>query len=265
MTRSKVMVADSSISAPQMMDFWRKIGDGSIDGIRLQRFLHNPSWDSDKTEVTLARAINILGEQKIVSIDLAAKARKIGVGFIAEFYNRRIRYSEMTLRECAEQNRDGDADWRLTYCFGFSLRELRDQIGTDPKSQPCCYSNDWWLKKQEDEWATAKPETGYYLVDFNGRFARTSWNNQEREIAKLGGQFFRTPEAVIAEAITTIFQVHKERLLEEWYHWGSSLGSGGGRVFVGLFVQKGWDLYGGLPDYDSDGDLRVCIAQKFQS
>ena len=39
MAKTKVIVADSGgISAPQMMDFWRKVGDGTIDGTLFQQF-----------------------------------------------------------------------------------------------------------------------------------------------------------------------------------------------------------------------------------
>lgn len=262
MTRTRVLVAGSNISTRQMECFWRMNGDGSIDGIRFQRFLDNPLWGGDKAGVTLARAFKLLGEKKVVGMGEAATVRGLkefdpGVP---------IRYSEATLRECTVQNRDVGTDWRLVPTFGFSLRELREQIGTDPSHQPCCYPNNWWLEKKEDNWATKKPETGYWLIDFNGRFARTSWNNQECEIAKLGDGFLRTPEAVIAEAITTIFQITNERLLESWYHWGPSLDSGGLLVCVGSFGEGGWDgVSDALPDYAAYGDLRVCIARKFQS
>ncbi len=261
MAQTRVVIEGSSVSASQLKDLFRMIDDGTVDNNRLQRFMENPSWGGDKTEVTLVRAISILGEKKVVGIGQAATVRGM-----KEFDSTaRIRYSESTLRECAVQNLQAGTDWRLVYCFGFSLRELRDEIGTDPKKQPCCYANDWWLGKKEDDWATAKPESGYYLVDFAGRFARTSWHRQEQEIAKVGGKFFRTPEAIIAEAITTVFQVWNERLLENWYHWGPSLVSVGFRVCVGDFARDGWLVGHCHPDGGDLDGLRVCIARKFES
>ena len=221
MARAKVMVADSTISAPQMMDFWRKVGDGSIDGPIFQSFLRNHRRFTKEVGVTLARAMNILGEKKVVGMGVAATARGL-----KEFDpSIPIRFSEAALRDCAGENRTAHTDWRLISTLGFSLRELRDQIGTNFASQPCCCPNDWWLEQSEDNWATAKPEAAYWLIDFNGRFPRTSWNNQELEITKLCSDFIHTPEAVVTEAITTIFQV---------------------------------------TDCGDDGYLRVCIARKFQ-
>ncbi|MBI4122288.1 MAG: hypothetical protein HY461_03070 [Parcubacteria group bacterium] len=174
-----------------------------------------------------------------------------------------IRYSEDTLRACAKENAEIGTDWRLVYLRGNSLREERERVGTNRKCQPCFYNNDWWLSEREADWATEKFEAGYYLIDFNGRFSQTSWQNQNKEVEKLVPDFERAHEAAVTEAALRIFEATGERLLPNWYHWGCSLDSHGHRVFVGFFVSRGWNVYDCHPDYD-DFDLRVCLFRKFQ-
>ncbi len=216
-----------------------------------------------KNRVALACALKIMGNRKVLTADQAAKAWNQPVP-----QNVPIRYSEATLRECAEQNRSAGTDWRLVYVFGLSFREQRQMKGIDIKRQPCFYGldwNDWWLKKEEDEWATPKPEPGYYLIDFNGRWGETSWNDQETEIRKLGSDYERTHEAVVSESILSIYQTTQERLLENWYHWGRNLDSCGLRVSVGGFVHVGLSVRGFRPGWAGGGWLRVCVSRKFPS
>ncbi|HMQ01633.1 MAG TPA: hypothetical protein PKD79_01005, partial [Candidatus Doudnabacteria bacterium] len=169
---------------------------------------------------------------------------------------------EEVLRKSAQSNREAGTDFRLVYLTGYSLRELRQKIGIDKKSQPCVYNNDWWLKSEQDGWSNEKPEAGYYLIDFNGRFARTSWDNQEKEIAGLVN-YDRAHEATVAEAIVTIFKITGERLLEGWYHWGRALTAYGLRACVGYFDTDGLNVIGVNPSYDDLDLLRVCLLRKF--
>ena len=264
MAKTKVIVADSGgISAPQMMDFWRKVGDGTIDGTLFQQFLANPRGIVAETvsHVTLARAINILDAAKVVTSDQAAKAQ----GKLPAAVTPLIRYTEATLRECAKTNKQGLTDWRLVHAYGHSLREQRQLFGTDPNHQPCFYNNSWWMETKEDSWATQQPEAGYYLIDFKGRWVSTSWQNQENEIARLGyNTYERAHEAVVSEALLSIYQTHQERLLENWYHWGGNLDSDGDPVYVGGFDHDGLDVNGCPPDWGDGSSLRVCLSRKFQ-
>ena len=116
-----------------------------------------------------------------------------------------IRYFENTLRACAKENAEKGTDWRFVYLRGNSLTEERERVGANRKRQPCFYDNGWWLGEKEASWATGKFESGYYLIDFNGRFGRTSWQNQEKEIEKLGPDFERTHEAAVTEAALRLF------------------------------------------------------------
>ncbi len=257
--KTKVVVSGSTVTAGQLKDLFRMVADGTIGFDHLDGFLQNPHRFVEN-RVTLARALNILGEQKVLTVEQAAKARKLSAS-----QNVAIRYSEATLRECSDQNKRADTDWRLVYVFGLSLRELRDQVGTNPNLQPCVYKNDWWLEKQEDGWANEKPESGYYLIDFNGRWGSTSWNNQEENIQKLGSDYERTHETVISEATFSIYQTTKERLLETWYHWGKNLDSYGDRVLVGGFDRDGLSVDVCHPAWLGVGWMRVCVSRKFQS
>ncbi|TSC82887.1 MAG: hypothetical protein G01um101420_69 [Parcubacteria group bacterium Gr01-1014_20] len=266
MAKTKTIVVQSDtvgqedcITAPQMKDFWRMVGDGTINRRRFQGFLGSPSKFEPET-VTIARATNTLGSSKVLTV--AKVAEVWGMSIPADVP---IRYSEEDLRQAAAENKAG-ADWRLVYFTGQSLREQYAKRGDNTKNQPCFYKSwDWWLKSEQDEWANQKPAFGYYLIDFRGRFGRTSWDAQNGEIAKLGSDFLRTHEAVIVEVAMSFFMATGERLLKDFYHWGPSLASGGGRVLVGRFGDDGLGVGRYGPVYGDRAYLRVCLSRKFRS
>lgn len=259
----KVVVGESSVTAGQMKDFWSKVVDGTIGSENFGGFLENPHKFT-REQVTIVRAINILGANKVVTAQQRFEA--FNDAYLAAVakgeVNQAIRYTKNILHGCAESNKAGHTDFRLVYLTGLSLRELREKIGVDKANQPCVYNNDWWLKPVEDRWATEKPESGYHLIDFNGRFPRTRWDVQEQEIGKLVN-YERAHEAHVAEAIVTIFKITGERLLVNWYHWGRSLVSDGFRVCVGRFVTDGLGVGVVHPSVGSDDNLRVCLLRKF--
>ena len=199
-------------------------------------------------------AIDILGQSKVLT---RAQARGG-----AEFS---LRYSKTVLHACAEENAK-EADWRLVYLRGNSLRAERVRVGTNRKQQPC-FDPDyvWMMSLAEDGWATQGFEPGYYLLDMNGRFGAAAWTKQGKKIAELGPEFVRAHEAMVTEAALRIFQATGERLLANWWHWGRSLASGRRRVSVGSLAGRGWRVY----DYDcrppwaGDAGLRVCLHWKF--
>lgn len=255
--KRKIVVSGSTVTAGQLKDLFRMIDDGTVGHEEMGHFLVNPKKFSSGG-VSLVRAVNILGNRKVLTAEQAAKARNQKAP-----ENASIRYSEAVLRECAEQNRTAGTDWRLVYVFGLSLREQRKQVGTGLNG---FYNTDWWLEKKEDGWSTEEPHASYYLIDFNGRWGMTNWANQEAEIQKLGLNFERAHEAVVSEAILSIFQNTGERLLENWYHWGRSLTSYGYRVYVGCFGRDGLRVLGFCgPGWVGDDCLRVCLVRKFQS
>lgn len=257
--RKQIVVVESGIRASHMKDFWSKVADGTINGEIFDGFLESPRKFA-RDRVTLARVVNIFGAGKVLTAEQASRAWNMPVP-----PSTRIRYTEARLRQCAEENRTRGTDWRLAYATGFSLREQREKVGADKACQPCYYANTWWLDSKEDEWANEKPEAGYYLIDFNGRWGSTSWQKQGEEITKLGPEFERAHEAVVSEFALSFFKVTGERLLETWWHWGRALSSGGYRVVVGHFDADGGDVYHCHPVWDDFSNLRVCLSLKFQS
>ncbi len=257
--KTKVVVAESSVTAGQMSDFWRMVGDGTIDGLNFGGFLQNPRKFAPAT-TTLARALNILGAGKVVTAEQAAKAWNVAASKSVV-----IRYSEAALRDAAFENTNKGADWRLVYVLGlWSLRELRALVGVDTAKQPCLYNNDWWLPTAEDVWATRRPTMiGYQLINFHGEFGSTSWANQDVQIRLMGDHFERADEVALTEAALTIYKVTGKYLLQGWYHWGRSETSDRGRVAVGRFGHDGWHVRRDGPCYDDRDYLRFCRSRKF--
>lgn len=173
-----------------------------------------------------------------------------------------IRYSEETLREAIQANQNGE-QWALAYYAGHSARQMRDKRGVDTNNQPCVYNNDWWLKNKEDYWATKTLEPGYYLLNYNGKFASKKWSDQEILIAEMGSLYERAHEFVVGETVLSNFSIHNgERLLENWYHWGKESDSDGLRVCIGCFGSRGLCVSCDSPG-GSDGLLRVVVFRKF--
>ena len=264
--KKKVVISQSTVSAGQLEDFFRMIKDGTIGGEEVTAFLANPRKFS-QGGLTVVRALNILGQVKVITAQQSANAWGRAISEATISYEAIIRYNEATLRECAKQNQHGvadwRADWRLVYCHGLSLREQREKRGADQSKQPCFHNNDWWIKPCEDSWAKYKPQPGYYLINLRGQFNNMNWNEQEQAISKLGREYERCHETVFAEAILTNYLVNNgERITEDWYHWGISAASYGYRVCVGflvalgLFVDDDWHV-------NSLHFLRVALARKF--
>ncbi|HBI97130.1 MAG: hypothetical protein US83_C0007G0030 [Candidatus Falkowbacteria bacterium GW2011_GWC2_38_22] len=174
--------------------------------------------------------------------------------------NVQIRYSEASLHESIEANANGE-QWALGYYSGQNPRQMRQEIGTGSRD---FYNNDWWLANKEDFWATkTNIEPGYYLLNFNGKFADKNYYTQERFIRELGPVYKRCHEFVVSETVLSNYRVcNKERLLERWCHWGEEIDSDRRRVTVGGFDSDGLRVGGEFcaRSYDI---LRVVIARKF--
>ena len=233
----KVVVGESSLTAGQMKDFWMKVSDGTIGRDNFGGFLEDPHKFT-REQITIVRAIKILGAAKVVTAEQSTKVWNVAVPETLPA----IRYTDEILRGCAESNKAGNTDFRLVYLQGFSLRQLRD-IGEIRKIyHPSVSNRDWWLKEVEDAWATEKPNSDYYLIDFKGRWASKTWHKQDQKIADLDN-YKRAHEASVAEAIVTIFKVTGERLLKGWFHWGSSQGSDASRIGIGCYEEDGVGVY----------------------
>jgi hypothetical protein len=112
-------------------------------------------------------------------------------------------------------------------------------------------------------WATSNLEPGYYLLNFNGKFANKRWLDQENMVAALGPMYERAHETIVSETAISNFGIHNgERLMENWYHWGKETAWGGDHVDVGDFDPGGFGVDRRSAG-DSDGDLRVVVFRKF--
>jgi hypothetical protein len=121
------------------------------------------------------------------------------------------------------------------------------------------------MGERESYWANGSAPSGYYLLDFKGRYDSMSWRAQEDEIAKLGSEYERASEVIVTEAAFAIFKVLRNRVMPDWYHWGKLLTSNGHRVFVGDFNDLGMWIDGRFEGNSGAlGDkLRVVVARKW--
>lgn len=261
--KQKVVVSQSDITAGMMKDFWRMVGDGTINAKNFGGFLENPRR-FEKSAAAPVRAMKILGSHRVFTPERVAEAlnplrKRAGLPELVPPQGVAVPYSDEVLKAHA------GGKWLLVYSYGLSLREQRQMVGVDPNQQPCFHKDStWWLNAKEDGWATKGVNPGWYLVSTEGRFGGQTWNQQEQSIREFGESYERADEYLMGEACLSAYLINNgERLLENFYHWGKSLGSFGYRVGVGYFGRCG--LYVGLwVDY-SDDSLRVCLFRKFQS
>lgn len=202
------------------------------------------------------RAIAILGKDKVVT------RGEVAQGWGVEPPEAPCPpFSDDDLRQCAQENKAGTADWRLVFILGLSLREQRELRGTDQDRQPCFDSNKWWLNESEDSWAAKRVKAGHHLLNLQLRFTDRNWQEQEEDIARLGEDCERAQETAVAEAVLSIFMTSRERLFDTTYHWGNGIDSSGARVLVGRFNSDGFFV-----GYDRLGDsssaIGVVVARK---
>lgn len=204
-------------------------------------------------------AVEILGEDKVIGYKSASLTWSVGQPEVEPA----MLHTEDILRECAEANAAGTANWRFAYATGRDLRSQRQFIGYDHKKQPC-FDPDWtwWLDKEHDGWAKTFAPPGYRLFDFTKRYSNMCWDVQGQEITKLGDQFDRAEEQAVAEICFSTFLLNKgERLLPNWYHWGKLQAASGDRVCVGRFDQHGLRVYAHWDDYPH-GTRGVVLSRK---
>jgi len=249
-----------------------QIGKGILDGT------HNPEKYADilqafleKKETvcqgltTMEQAVNILGSNKVISETTALE-----VWGLEKNVNVPIRYSEATLRQCAQENEQDKADWRLIYCHGFSLREQFEKHGYKEEKQPCFRLDLWWLrlKEEDDKWVNYKPLNGYYLLNLYGLYGYRSKTKLIEialsEISKSSKEYEPCNEAIFSEAILTIYMVNNgERIAEDWYHCGGTKNSFDRWVIVGAFKNYGilinhYKLFYYYPN------VKIVLVKKFE-
>lgn len=238
--------------------------NGNITKAQLQALIEHRNPFEKENFTSLDFAIKILGKQKVISAEQAAKAWEMETPT-----DPIVRYSKAILRKCAKENeRQRKEDWRLIYINGLSLFQQLKIRGTDFEKQPSfARNNNWWVYPQEEYWTTIAPIKGYYLINFNcPNFGILDCDGQEKEIASLGKQYERCHEAVFSEAVFSIFMVNKgEIIAEHWLHRGVSKISDGKHVCIGHF-----NLYHSLGlhlefCWDDNKSLRLVTAIKQDS
>jgi len=168
------------------------------------------------------------------------------------------------IQECAAQNKAGAHKWMLVYASALSFRDQHAILGTDRNRQPNYYPGrceNWFLKFKEKQWAEAKPEAGYHLLEMTPRWNLTNWQGQEDNFAALDEDYERADERVFAQAVLAHQKATGQRLFDNVWHWGRALDSGGSRVCVEL-EPDGLCVSSDQPSYGDRNDLFVCVARK---
>jgi len=264
--KHKVVVSQSGVTAGQLKDLFRMMCDGTVDGNNFGGFLKDPHRFTPN-QGSVVRALKILGERRVFTPEKMAEVwnplrKQAGLAPLVIPKSVSIP-SEDVLREV----RGKGGDWVLAYSDGLSLREQRQTVGIKAGHQPCFNASySLWLEKKENVWAIKGVQPGYYLVDLQGRFGLQTWQGQEESIQKkLGSVYERTDEHLISEIILSACLINGERLLENFFHWGTlASGSYDYRVVVGLFDLYGLRVDGYHLDTSNYTNLRACVSRKFQ-
>lgn len=211
-------------------------------------------------------AQRILGKKRIFLDRKVAK--KWGIKLTSEMG---LRLYGETLEDCAKENTDYGQDWRLVFGPGQPMTIMFKKRGEGGMGQPCFQpAFNFYEKDGKDgkelfheinhmheyyatiypvsPWIAEEREADYRLINFNPRFQRVFFPEQEKRISAMGEKFFRTPAPIFAEAIMGIFMLKGERIAENWYHLAPEkhmLGSYpvaiGNFTSYGLAIIPGWN------------------------
>jgi hypothetical protein len=206
----------------------------------------------------IAGTLELLGQNSVITLEQNALTfnRPPAKGQIV------VGPSMEQIQQCAAQNKAGKHNWFLNYAADLSLVDQHAILGTS--QHPRFYPGvDWFLQSEQKDWAPAKPEAGYYLLDMTPRWNRTNWEQQGRNIAALGPDFERADERVFSQAVLAHQKATGQRLFNDQWHWGRILDSYGSRVCVGL-NSGGLDVVGARPSFGGRGGLYVGVARKSQ-
>lgn len=228
------------------------------------------------TMIKETQASRLFGEQRFLSADRVVSAWN---GLIDEHRtdytipslelsgSQPIRYRQDTLEEAVR-----DPAWHLIFDPGFSLRENRAILGTDPDHQPChLLGNDWWLSPEDEGWANEKAEPAYHLIRMAGLFSldnfSKNWDWQEDQIREMGTDFKRTPTRVLANAQVSCFLLNGKMQFQDTYVFGPELDSS--YCFIVAFWDQSGLNIGHWMRNDWGGywvsDLSVCLTREFDS
>jgi len=246
-----------------LSDTLRQLKSGQLTKQNLEDFNEHRNPFEVSNQLDIDDVVTILGADKVVTMQQAVGAfnfESLAAAAKGEV-DTSIRYNMETLRECAVLNRYNQRDWRMVYGLPLSLREQRENGGTDRENQSFFYDSDWWLGDKEDGRAKSQPEAGYYLIDFKRRFEGTNWNDQNTRITEMGDAYERADVRVFAQALISIFKTHGERLHSGTYH-GGRIKDSDGYLVVGFFDSDGISVHSFRPSGVAVY-LVVCVARKF--
>jgi len=191
-------------------------------------------------------------ERVVVALEPFARNASISVPRLPDSHV--VPYSESTLRAHA------DGNWLLFWDPGFSLSELFQMFGSDPKSQPCFYNNVWWQIYGRSV-GKLRTEQGYVLVRVKGMFETLSWGEQEVALSSLGRGYYRAPTSTITNAVFVTYLLNGgERSLDLTYHWGPEAVGNDAHIGIGDFVSTGLGVYV-WPNSTRTARLAVSVAR----
>lgn len=305
--KNKVVIEGSTVTVGQLKDLFRMIGDGtvgftemerflgsstspsvwvsaeqlellfmgikeeSIDFAEIKHFLEYPKGNAPLRYPSYVRAINILGNNKVITVQRAYHLWNMPYSLEERHTLDQIRYSEATLRKCAIENKKNQASWHLIYIIGKTLPEQRAILGIDPKSQPCFRSGyDWFLDEKEKFWADKKPTNGeYYLINFKdfGTYGLNSTEQLEK-VGTLGPGYGVVDPHILAESLISLRKNSNGGIANFWTHRSLVANAKGDYVCVGDFSNGTENHFGiGLkvesePFYWKYGSCRMVVYKK---
>lgn len=299
--KTKVVIGGSTVTAGQLKDFFRMIDDGTIGYPEMERFLrvdtppsiwvsaeqleilfkrikeekigfaemkeflNNPKKNVLAKYPTYVRAINILGREKVVTVQEAYRLWNIPYSIEDRHTLDKIRYSEATLRICAAQNQRRKANWYLIYIIGYSLVEQHQKLGIRSENQFCFhYLCDWFLDKKEESWAGKKSESGYYLVNLNLFKPENLEYIEQKENAKsLGSEYEVLEPQMFSEIVFSLKTNDKNGMVTFLWHRSLTLTSTDKTISIGILTDLGLRV-----DQHSkkrkDNSLRMCTYKKHE-
>ena len=223
--------------------------------------------------VTEAKALNILGEQRFLAAARVAAAWNILIGERRSEHtippiklagSPPIRYTEATLTAVSK-----DPGWYLIYEPGFTLKDNRAILGTDPTRSPSHREdNTWWFAQREEGWVNKKHDTGYYLIKMEGALtlddASKDWRWQEKQIQQMGEAFQRAPTQIVLNSVVTCFLLNNQKYISKYNNFGPELDADycyvtcvfdNAGLSLGHWVNNDWGGYWG-------SEIRVLLGRK---
>lgn len=193
------------------------------------------------------KAMEILGPDNVLNPALTLLAWT----YMPHILNPDIRYSEKTIRTCAEQNRIGQQTrdhqcplywkWKLIYVHGLSIREQTKQHG-EHFVRWSDDDNERLLRKDDKaEWVTSTFESGYYLVNYTALESGGSdyRKRQDKLLNELGPEFERVPINVLSEAALSLHYSLGEKHSEFGFaaHWSDQKAMNGNFLSLEIKVE----------------------------